>query len=486
MASTRFARPVWYDGRTITAADMRDATEAQYNRNEHSRKSVGSRFLRQAPRVTWVTAGPPTNPTMRLENIDGFHNLLPIYGDGPFDFDPTISNQLQLDGVTGEIGSNDVSGAGQFKSVIIGVSYTERLYDPNNDVTGTEVNFRADDGVCVKVVSGVEESSADPADPTLPADIIPIAKIIRSFNDDAAMIAGTTIIQLIQTDLTLDSTLVAQEVFSRSLLNGGMATVVNRSAGSHADRFLPRLKIDVDGDNDTIMVRDDLEFHIQGQIRRISDVYVGGTDDGEAFFFQSPALVSAGVGTRFYLRARLDTYNALQLYVLQGTEPGTGLNYTENPNAGPDPTGSSGGEVSTNAFDVLLGVVTESTGPTFTLTTAFDNNPDFTEVISVAGNFAGGQDTVPAPEVESLSRACAHALRARAVRDLSADEGASHPTNRVIGNSGVEVLAVKHQTVDIQRVGRYWELVSTDIQNPSSDVFFQSACRVFVSTQFVW
>lgn len=489
MASSRLTRIQWYDGRTVSGADMVDVQTAEYHRDVHSRKTVGATYLRQMFSLIWTIVGPgeTPEPRMRLDSVDGFVNHLPIYSatDGPFDFDPTISNQLQADGMSGEIGSNDVTGAGQFKSVIIGLSYTERRYDTAQDINGANVDFRADDGICIKVISGVEESNSDPADPTLPADIIPIGKIIRSHNDDSDMIAGTKELQLIQSEYHVDSTLVSH-ITDHDRQAVPVAYCVNRAQTDQSDRYLPRLRMATGGIPGSFVIQDNLEFVIQGSIRRLTDIFTPLTDGSDTVYARIGPIFPGPQGTRTYLRARLDSYGTLQIYLLQGTEPGTGISYTENANAGPTPGGSSGGEISSNKFDVLLGVFIQGASPTAFTVGVYDSNPYYHQELSVSGNYATAQNTVPSAEQVAITRQSAHALEARWVPSVASNLNASHPTDREVFDSQTEVLAVKHGTVDIQRVGRYYDSSGSSVAIPSTNSYFQPAGKLIVSPKFVW
>lgn len=476
MASTRLSRFQWYDGRIITGEDMNDFTEAAFNRDENTRKLIGNKFSALTPKLDWVTTGPPSNPTLRLTNINSFENLLPIYGSGPFDFDPTLSNRGS------EIGSNDVSGAGLFKSVIIGLSYTERRYDNIQDINNVPGTFRSDDGIFVNIISGTEESNSDPADPTIPTDVIPVGKIIRSFNDDATMIAGNKFIQIIQTDVNLHTTIIDHltELTSTPVINTAIAF---KTSGNREDKFLPTLKIDEDGSNNTVLILDDLIFIINGKLRKLSDIYTSGTDNSDTFFFQSQPLASLGAGSKRYLRAQLDSYNTLNVYLLTGTEPGLGLSYTLLSNSAPNSSGSSGGEISSNAFDVLLGVVTESVGPVYTVT-SFDTNPFYYKEELVTGDYSAGQNSIPAVESITNTRPCSHELQARIELDLNDVETSSHPTNRVIDYYNSQVIAVKHDLVDIRRVGKYLDN-SSGLATPATNSYFKPRCRVIFTPRFV-
>lgn len=481
MASSRLARLDWYSGRTVTPADLDDQVVANTHNDVHSRKSLGDTYLRKSPTTAWVVVV-SGDPQMRLSNIDGFVDHLPVYSDAlTFDFDPTQSNELH-DGGGGALGDNDVSGAGQFRSVIIGVSYTEAEYDDAIDADSTPVKFRRDDGICIRVIGGIESSSPDPADPPIKSTTIPIAKIIRSFNDEAALQAGTVAIQPIHTHLLWRDKDVPQTVLQNRALAAklGMALFINpefepdgTTKIANSDRFKPFLRIDADGSNDTVLLRDDAWIiFADGKIRRVSDVYTSGTDGGVAYAWQSATLPNVGAGTRYYVRAQLDAYDVLQLYALQGAEPSAGSAYTEDADTKPDPTGGSGGEVSTMADDVLMGRITESAGPSYAVVD-YDNNPNFVQEGTVSGDYSSGQDTLGSiTQTIALTRFCAHALQV-ILRPTTDYLGASHPTNRHPLGATVELDHTRHEEIRTRAVGSYATVNASALEVAGTNLYFQ-------------
>ncbi len=488
MASNRLARLAYYNGRVIGATDMNDLVVAQRLADIHSRKAIGEKYLRKAPQVSWVTAGPPSVPTMRVENIDGSILHLPVYDDGtPFDFDPTISNELHADGITGIIGSNDVSGPGFFRTIIIGISYTEVKYDDEVDINEIPVKFRRDDGVCIKIIAGIEEADPDPADPLIADDIIPIAKIIREDSDDAAMIAGTVAIQLIQTWLHWRDDDVSQTLLQSSLLGmqGDVAMViVDDAALSPYERFLVPFEMNAAGDQ--ILITTDCFFIFQGVIRKISDLNVAGTDTGVPFLWRSPVLSVPGTD-RLYLRAQLDAYGTLFIYTLIGEEPSDGVAYDDNAEDPPDPTGGAGGEVSTMSDDVLMGVVDHVTASW--VETQYDNNPNYYEEALSVGDYSAGQDTASAIEtLITLTLPCAHALRVVLHEDdetITVTGGWA--SNRTPVHSTIYELHVRHEAILIKAIGRYATINGGTgaMEVSSTDIYYEPSFHYHVLPRFV-
>ena len=488
MASNRLARLAYYNGRNISATDMDDLVVAQRLADIHSRKATGEKYLRKAPHVSWVTAGPPSVPTMRVENIDGSILHLPVYDDGtPFDFDPTISNELHADGVTGIIGSNDVSGPGFFRTIIIGVSYTEVEYDDEVDINEIPVKFRRDDGVCIKIIAGIEEADPDPADPPIADNIIPIAKIIREDSDDAAMIAGTVIIQLIQTWLHWRDDDVSQTLLQSSLLamQGDVALVVvdDDELAPHA-RFLVPFEMNDAGDQ--ILITEDCWFIFQGVIRKISDLNVAGIDTGVDFFWRSPVLSVPGTD-RLYLRAQLDAYGTLVIYTLIGEEPADGDPYDDNAGEPPDRTAGAGGEVSTMSDDVLMGVVDHVTASW--VETQYDNNPNWYEGELNVGDYSAGQDTASSITTRiTLDQPSAHALRVVLHED---DETITNTggwaANRTPVHSTIFEMHVRHEEILIKAIGRYATIdgVTSAMEVSSTDIYYEPSFHYIVLPKFV-